>query len=105
MKVKSQRQYTDEFKREAVQRSLDSSDTVKSVALSLGISPVLLSKWRCQMTSKKTNNSLPIPNHGPEKSVAQLEKEIRQLKKKLEMAELENDFLKEAKAFFDSQKE
>ncbi|MEZ9260540.1 transposase, partial [Vibrio splendidus] len=51
MKVKSQRQYTDEFKREAVQRSLDSSDTVKSVALSLGISPVLLSKWRCQMTS------------------------------------------------------
>ncbi|CDU13620.1 50S ribosomal protein L17 [Vibrio coralliirubri] len=56
------------------------------------------------MTSKKTN-SLPIPNHGPEKSVAQLEKDIRQLKKKLEMAELENDFLKEAKAFFDSQKE
>uniref|UniRef100_UPI001C972208 transposase n=1 Tax=Vibrio sp. T20 TaxID=2588450 RepID=UPI001C972208 len=73
-------------------------------ALSLGISPVLLSKWRCQMTSKKTN-SLPIPNHGPETSVTQLEKEIRQLKKKLEMAELENDFLKEAKAFFDSQKE
>jgi len=104
MKVKSQRQYTDEFKREAVQQSLDSPDTVKSVALSLGISPVLLSKWRCQMTSKKTN-PLPIPNQGPEKSVAQLEKEIRQLKKKLEMAELENDFLKEAKAFFDSQKE
>lgn len=48
---------------------------------------------------------LPIPNHGPETSVTQLEKEIRQLKKKLEMAELENDFLKEAKAFFDSQKE
>jgi transposase len=104
MKVKSQRQYTDEFKREAVQQSLDSSDTVKSVALSLGISPVLLSKWRCQMTSKKTN-PLPMPNQGPEKSVAQLEKEIRQLKKKLEMAELENDFLKEAKAFFDNQKE
>ncbi|MFA0543782.1 hypothetical protein AB4512_21200, partial [Vibrio sp. 10N.222.52.B7] len=58
----------------------------------------------CQMASKKIN-SLPIPNQGPEKSVAQLEREIRQLKKKLEMAELENDFLKEAKAFFDSQKE
>ena len=56
------------------------------------------------MTSKNTN-SLPIPTHGPAKSVAQLEKEIRQLKKKLEMAEVENDFLKEAKAFFDSQKE
>ncbi|MGF1826472.1 transposase [Vibrio splendidus] len=104
MKVKSQRQFTDEFKREAVQQYLNSSDTVKSVALSLGISQVLLSNWRCQMTSKKIN-SLPIPNQGPEKSVAQLEKEIRQLKKKLEMAELENDFLKEAKAFFDSQKE
>jgi len=104
MKVKSQRQFTDEFKREAVQQYLNSSDTVKSVALSLGISQVLLSNWRCQMTSKKIN-SLPIPNQGPEKSVAQLKKEIRQLKKKLEMAELENDFLKEAKAFFDSQKE
>ena len=56
------------------------------------------------MTSKKANPQ-PITNQGPEKSVAQLEKEIRQLKKKLEMAELENDFLKEAKAFFDSQKE
>lgn len=104
MKVRSQRQYTDEFKQEAVQQSLDSPDTVKSVALSLGVSPALLSKWRCQMTSKKSN-SHPLPNQGPEKSVAQLEKEIRQLKKKLEMAELENDFLKEAKAFFDSQKE
>lgn len=56
------------------------------------------------MTSKKIN-FLPIPNQGPEKSITQLEREIRQLKKKLEMAELENDFLKEAKAFFDNQKE
>lgn len=48
------------------------------------------------MTSQKTNR-LPIPNQGPAKSVAQSDKEMRQLK--------ENDFLKEAKAFFDSQKD
>ncbi|EGU42985.1 transposase IS3/IS911, partial [Vibrio scophthalmi LMG 19158] len=44
-------------------------------------------------------------NIGPEKSVVQLEKEIRRLKKRLEMAEMENEFLKEAKVYFDSLKE
>lgn len=104
MKVKTLRQYSDEFKKQAVQQSLNSPDTVKSVAESLGISPILLSKWRCQMTSK-VKASQSIPNQGPEKSIAQLEKEIRSLKKRLEIAEMENEILKEAKAYFDSRKE
>nr|APU91519.1 hypothetical protein [Vibrio parahaemolyticus] len=104
MKVKTVRKHSDEFKKQAVQQSLESSDTVKSVAKSLGIAPSLLSKWRAQMTSRK-HTSHPIPNKGPEKSIAQLEKEIRELKKRLEMAEMENEFLKEAKAYFDSLKE
>ncbi|ODS09971.1 hypothetical protein VSF3289_03105 [Vibrio scophthalmi] len=104
MKVKTVRKHSDDFKKQAVQQSLDSPDTVISVAKSLGISPSLLSKWRTEMTSQK-NTSPPLPNIGPEKSVVQLEKEIRRLKKRLEMAEMENEFLKEAKVYFDSLKE
>ncbi|WP_406732050.1 IS3 family transposase [Vibrio scophthalmi] len=97
MKVKTVRKHSDDFKKQAVQQSLDSPDTVISVAKSLGISPGLLSKWRTEMTSQK-NTSSPLPNIGPEKSVVQLEKEIRRLKKRLEMAEMENEFLKEGES-------
>ena len=57
MKVTSKKHYTDEFKRSAVQQSLDSPDTVKSVALSLGIPPNLLSRWRAKLTSEQENFS------------------------------------------------
>ncbi|WP_237486314.1 hypothetical protein [Vibrio hippocampi] len=56
------------------------------------------------MTSKK-NTSNPIPSRGSENSVTQLEKEVRELKKRLEMTEMENEFLKKEKAYFGSLKE
>lgn len=65
MKITTLRQYSDEFKKQAVQKSLDSRGTVKSVAESLGISPILLSKLRCQITSE-VKASQPILNQGPE---------------------------------------
>jgi len=104
MKVTSKKHYTDEFKRNAVQQSLDSPDTVKSVALSLGIPPNLLSRWRAKLTSKK-KTSHPLRNKGPEKSLSQLEKENRELRKRLEDTEMERDFLKKATTYFDSLKE
>ncbi len=104
MQIASRRKFSNEFKRKAVQQSLESPDTVKSVAESLGIQPKLLSKWRQKMTSRNNTNK-HIANKGPKKSLAQLEKENRDLKKRLELAEMENEFLKEAKAYFDSLKE
>ncbi len=104
MKVISRNSYSDEFKRNAVQQSLDSPDTVKSVALSLGISPKLLSYWRSKLTSKKKASN-PLKNKGPEKSLSQLEKENRELRKRLEETEMERDFLKKATTYFDSLKE
>ncbi|USD64097.1 IS3 family transposase [Vibrio sp. SCSIO 43136] len=97
MQVTSRRKYSEEFKRNAVKRSLESPDTVKSVAIALGISPKILSKWRATMTTRK-KPAKPIPNKGPKKSLAQLEKENRELKKRLEMAEMENEFLKEGES-------
>ncbi|ABV35084.1 transposase IS3/IS911 [Shewanella sediminis HAW-EB3] len=100
MKIRSQRVHTEAFKLAAVQQSLNSPDTVKALAGKLGIHPALLSKWRAQLTSKK-HTSKPIDNIGPNKSLTELEREIRELKKRLERAELENDILKKAKEFFD----
>ena len=96
MKVKSQRRYSLEFKIKVVQESLDTTDTVKMVANKYGIHPDMLSSWRSHMTSK---------NQGPDKSYTDLERQIRKLEKQLEDAQLENDVLKKAKAYFDSLKE
>lgn len=104
MQLTIRKKHSDAFKRKAVQLSLESPDTVKSVAQSLGIHPALLSKWRVELTSKR-KTSQPIKNQGPTKSLAELERENKALKKRLEMAEMENEFLKEAKAYFDSLKE
>jgi transposase len=55
------------------------------------------------MTSSKTPK--PLKNKGPEKSYKDLERQVRNLEKQLEDAQLENDVLKKAKAYFDSLKE
>ena len=101
MKVRSNRQYSIEFKVAAVQRSIDSPFTVKSVAEDLGISPRLLTKWRMKLTKKTAKATQKVSNKGPDKSYAELEKENRSLKKRLERAELEAEILKKAKEYFD----
>jgi len=40
------RYYSEEFKREAVELSLNSDKTIKAVAEDLGTSPYNLSRWR-----------------------------------------------------------
>lgn len=100
MKIKSRKTYTTAFKEAAVQQSLNSPDTVNATAVKLGLHPNLLTKWRGQLTSSK-HSKKPIPNKGPDKSITELEREIRELRNKLERAELENDILKKAKEFFD----
>jgi transposase len=103
MKVKEFRKHTEEFKRKVVQESLDTHDTVKMVAEKYGINPDMLSSWRSKMTSSKTPK--PLKNKGPEKSYKDLERQVRNLEKQLADAQLENDVLKKAKAYFDSLKE
>lgn len=104
MKTQTRRKYSIEFKIKAVQQSLESPDTVNMTALKLGIHPALLSKWRNEMTSKRHTNN-PIKNVGPDKSYTDLERQVRKLEKQLEEAQLENDVLKKATAYFDSLKE
>jgi len=100
MIIKPRKTYTAAFKEAAVQQSLNSPDTVTATAVKLGINPKLLTKWRAHLTSSK-HSKKPIPNQGPDRSITELEREVRELRKKLERAELENDILKKAKEFFD----
>ena len=103
MKVKAFRKHTEEFKIKVVQESLDSHGTVKMTAKKYGIHPEMLSSWRSKMTSKEEAN--PLKNQGPEKSYKDLERQVHNLEKQLEDAQLENDVLKKARAYFDSLKE
>lgn len=91
--------YSEEFKRQAVQRSIDSPQTVREVADTFGISAKMLTRWRQELTMGKKPK--PVQNEGPEKSLKELERENRELKKRLERSELENEILKKAKEYFD----
>lgn len=100
MKFKTYRKHSLEFKKYAVQHSIESPDTLASIANQLGIHPALLSKWRSNMIKRPSTDGPTIENEGPDKSYQELINENRKLKKALERAELEAEILKKAKEYF-----
>ena len=90
------RQFTQEFKKEAVQYSLNSGKTAEQVARDLGISPHNLKRWRFQY---RKDRELAFPGHGRENLTPQ-EAENRRLKKELDDTQIERDILKVALAIF-----
>lgn len=100
MKYKAKRQYSDDFKREAVKASLATQQTQAALAANLGIHPKLLCRWRRELIVAKKSYPKAVPNSGPDKSVKDLEREVARLKKQLKRAELENEILKKADEYF-----
>lgn len=90
------RQFTKEFKKEAVEYSLSSGKTIQEVARDLGISYSNLNRWRTQY---RKNGELAFPGHGKENLTSQ-EEENRRLKKELIDTQIERDILKKALAIF-----
>jgi len=90
------RQYTQEFKKEAVEYSLASDKTVIEVARDLGISHHNLDRWRTQYRKR---GELAFPGHGRENLTPQ-EAENRRLKKELADTTIERDILKKALGIF-----
>jgi len=90
------RQYTQEFKKEAVEYSLTSGKTIEEVAQDLGISHHNLNRWRTQY---RRRGQLAFPGHGKENLTPQ-EEENRRLKKELQDTTIERDILKKALAIF-----
>ena len=90
------RQFTQEFKKEAVEYSLTSGKTAEEAAQDLGISPHNLKRWRFQY---RKDGELAFPGHGKENLTPQ-EAENRRLKKELQNTQIERDILKKALAIF-----
>ena len=88
------RQYSEEFKKDAVGHSLTSEKTVEEVAHDLGISHSNLRRWRAQYSK---NGELSFPGNGKQRLTPQ-EEEIRKLKKELYDVRQERDILKKALA-------
>ena len=92
----NRRQYSEEFKKDAVGHSLTSEKTVIEVAQDLGIAHSNLNRWRTQY---RKNGELAFPGNGKQRLTPQ-EEEIRRLKKELYEVSQERDILKKALAIF-----
>ena len=101
-KKKKTQAYTEEFRREAVQRAAQEGNTGASVARELGIHPGQIYNWKQQFTrlSDKQFNSVDGVDYSQKES-----EKLRKLKRENNRLQKENDFLKKAAAYFANQHE
>ncbi|MDP3536262.1 MAG: transposase [Halomonas sp.] len=100
MRYKPSPRYSDEFRHAAIQVSLTSPQTQAQLAAKLAIHPNTLSRWRKEWMMNKGLSDKSTLNAEPEKSVQELERDVKRLKKQLKRAELENSILKKADEYF-----
>lgn len=93
MITKTRRQYTDEFKAEAVRLVRDSAQPVAQVARDLGIADHLLYRWRAEQQQAESQGHTRSSMRAEQEELARLRRENATLKQ-------ERDFLKRAAAFF-----
>ena len=89
------RQYTDEFKREAVKLVTEQGYTQAEAARSLGINPNLIRNWR---------RKFALQNAGTETMSETEQQELERLREEVRRLRMERDILKKATAFFASEK-
>lgn len=93
MTIKTRRQYTDEFKAEAVRLVRDSARPVAHVARDLGIADHLLYRWRAEQQQAEHQGHTRQSMRAEQEELVRLRRENATLKQ-------ERDFLKRAAAFF-----
>jgi len=84
------KQYSKEFKEEAVALILEQDYTVPQAAESLGINPNLLYKWKDKLEEQQQGLSLSTDER----------EELKKLRKENKILKMEKDILKKASAFF-----
>lgn len=92
---KQRRQYTAEFKREAVELLLRSNKTARAISDDLGIRSDLLGKWKSQYLADK-ENAFPGTGHLQDPEAEQ----IRKLERELHHVKEERDILKKVVSIF-----
>lgn len=86
------RQYSPEFKREAIKLTRQPGVSCRQIALEIGINPNLLSRWTREAEVKK--------DKAFQGSGTPRDEEVARLKRELARVTKERDFLREAAAYF-----
>lgn len=96
--AEKRRQYTREFKLEAVRLATSGEKKPAQVARELGVRPDMLQAWTRQAEGQAGLSSPDVfPGNG---KLATKDEEIRALRRELEVVKQERDFLKKAAAYF-----
>ncbi len=93
MSTKTRRQYTEEFKAEAVRLIRDSAQPVAQVARDLGVADHLLYRWRAEQQQAESYGHTRQSMRAEHEELTRLRRENAVLKQ-------ERDFLRRAAAFF-----
>ena len=101
MTKKTRREFTDEFKREAVVLLRDSGRPLTQVASELGLEPSVPRRWRSLGNGAGQAASTVRPGAPAVPATAE-QLEIRHLRRELERAQMERDILKKAVGIFSS---
>jgi transposase len=102
--TKTRREFTPEFKREAVALLESSGRPQMQIATELGISPSMLRNWRAVLNGAapraNATPSLTPAGSAPATSPADQAAEIARLRRELERTRMERDILKKAIGIF-----
>lgn len=102
--TKTRRDFTPEFKREAVALLESSGRPLMQIATELGISPSMLRNWRAVVNGgrprSRARTRAPSPNASPIASPADQAAEIARLRRELDRTRMERDVLKKAIGIF-----
>ena len=91
---KSRRKHSREFKVAAVKQVVEQGRSVSEVADGLGINRTLLTRWKAELAAEGPQ---AFRGNGV---VSATDEELRQLRRRLAIAEQERDILKKALAYF-----
>ena len=94
----TRRQYTQEFKLEAVRLATSGEKSANQVARELGIRPEMLRQWKRRAEAQPGRPARDVfPGHG---QLASQDEELRRLRRQVAQLTEERDILKKAAAFF-----
>ena len=95
--TRRRRQYSQEFKVQAVEMVIEQGLSVSEVARDLGVHPNVLRKWKQKLIE---DGSGAFPGNG---RLSAEQEEIRKLREENRQLRMERDILKKATAFFANQ--
>ena len=98
--AKTRREFSSEFKREAVALLEASGRPLMQVAMEVGISPSMLRNWRAAVRDGVARSRVAAPGVSALPSPADQASEITRLKRELDRTRMERDVLKKAIGIF-----